>query len=187
MPSYISHKLKKKAVVKPLQIILLINIQCTLEGSECACVYFAVLSGNGPGIRFSACLSAWAHALSWTDASLSGPEVKHSHQHSTMSNLVCAASLLLRLHRSGPKANLHKPGTKCLQLEPAPLLLHPCPVSWASTSSFHPAESMRALLSLSKSDLHSWLYLGAKWKLNIYDLNVPRSRLYFPINFKWLV
>lgn len=143
--------------------------------------------GNGPGIRFSACLSAWAHALSWTDASLSGPEAKHSHQHSIMSNLVCVASLQLCLHRSGPKANLHTPRPKCLQLEPASLLLHSCPVSWASTNSFHPTESMQVLLSLSKSDLHCWLYLGAKWKLNIYDLNVPRSRLYFPINFKWLV
>lgn len=143
--------------------------------------------GNGPGIRFSACLSAWAHALSWTDASLSGPEAKCSHQHTTMSNFVYVASLLLCLHSSGPKANLHIPWPKCLQLEPVSLLLHSCPVSWSSTSSFHPTESMQVLLSLSKSDLRCWLYLGAKRKLNIYDLNVPRSRLYFPINFKWLV
>lgn len=74
----ISYKKKKKAVVKPLQIILLINIRYALESSECACVYFVVLSENGPGIRFSACLSAWAHALSCADAGLSGPETKHS-------------------------------------------------------------------------------------------------------------
>lgn len=112
MPSCISHKLKKKAVVKPLQIILLINIRYALESRECACVYFAVLLGNGPGIRFCACLPGWAHVLSWTDASLSGPEVKYTHQHSAMSNLMWFASALVWLRSSGPKADLHIPGPK---------------------------------------------------------------------------
>lgn len=144
MPSCISHKLKKThhAVVKPLQIILLINIRYALESSECACVYFAVLSGNGPGIRFSACLPAWAHALSWTDTSLSGPEARHSHQHSTTSNLMRVASLLVCLHSSWPKANLHTSGQKHLQLEPASLFLRLCPMISANMKSFHLIHSL---------------------------------------------
>lgn len=41
--------LKKKAIVKPLQIILVINIRHTLESSDCACVYFVVLPGMALG------------------------------------------------------------------------------------------------------------------------------------------
>lgn len=94
MPSCVSHKIKKKkkkAVVKPLQI----NIRYALKSSECACVYFVVLSGNGLGIWLGARLPAWARALSWTGARLSGPEAKPSHQHSIGSNLVHVASLLV--------------------------------------------------------------------------------------------
>lgn len=134
-------KQKKKAVVKPLQIILLINIRYALESSERACVYFAVLLGNGPGIRFNACLPGWAPALTWTDASLFGPEGKHSHQHSTTSNVMCVA-LLVCLHSSGPKANLYTFRPKRLQLEPVSLFLHSCLTIWANTNSFHLTHSM---------------------------------------------
>lgn len=144
MPSRVSHKIKKKkkkAVVKPLQIILLINIRNALKSSECACVYFAVLSGNGLGIWLGARLPTWARALSWTGARLSGPEAKPSHQHSIGSNLVHVASLLVCLQSSGPKARLLPSGPKYLQLEAVPLCVHSRPVIWANASSFPPANS----------------------------------------------
>lgn len=91
MPSCISCKFKKKSVIKPLQMVLLINIQYSLKSSECSSVYFVVLLGNSPGICFGACLPTWAHALSWTDVSLSGPEAKPSNQSSIMSNGVSSS------------------------------------------------------------------------------------------------